>query len=333
MSGVEVYLVSRRLGGKLLLSSWSKRPTGRRVGRQGRGVGGSNHGGRGRATNFRRLAQRSNTQSVAQVDPQRHAVGPTRPWGLSPASRARRLPPVAPRREVVCTHHMSIGALVFDLDGVIVKTNFVKHAAMLSLFDDFPEQRGAISEFILSNGGVPRRAKLAHLLRSTFGAEPTDALLSEYLRRYAKSLEQQLAVAPMVEGVREFIAGHEVARYVCSSAPEAEVHGQIGRRSLAPHFSAVYGGSVPKANALRFIAARHAGQAVVFFGDSVGDHEAACEAAVAFVGVVCERDNFQHMPVVKLHDFTDRAAVEQSMHEALARMRPKPSLNMGEPRE
>jgi hypothetical protein len=39
---------------------------------------------------------------------------------------------------------MSVGAAVFDLDGVIVKTNLVKHAAMLSLFADHPEQQGEI---------------------------------------------------------------------------------------------------------------------------------------------------------------------------------------------
>ncbi len=212
---------------------------------------------------------------------------------------------------------MSVGAVVFDLDGVIVKTNLVKHAAMLSLFDDVPEQRSAISEFILSNGGVPRRAKLAHLLQYVLHTTPTDALLSEYLRRYANALEHELAVAPMVEGVGAFIADCAAARYVCSSAPEAEVHAQIARRSLAPHFIAVYGGATPKSHALRSIAATHAPKPAVFFGDSVGDYEAACEAAVAFVGVVCERDNFQGAHVVKLKDFTDRAAVERAMQQAV----------------
>lgn len=214
---------------------------------------------------------------------------------------------------------MNFGAIVFDLDGVIVKTNFVKHAAMLSLFADHPEQRSAISAFILSNGGVPRREKLAHLLRTNFRTEPTDALLSKYLDRYAAELEHRLAFAPMVEGVGEFIADLPAARYVCSSAPEAEVHEQIARRSLARHFVAVYGGATPKSRALRQIAATHASQPVVFFGDSVGDYEAACQAAIAFVGVVCERDNFRGMPVVKVKDFTDRAAVEQAMRQAVAR--------------
>jgi len=213
---------------------------------------------------------------------------------------------------------MSAPAVVFDLDGVIVKTNFVKHAAMLSLFADHPEQQSAISEFILSNGGVPRKDKLAHLLRVNLHTEPTEAILSKYLRRYAIALEHQLAVAPVVEGVAEFIASYPVARYVCSSAPEAEVHEQLALRSLSSHLAAIYGGTTPKSHALRSIAATHADGPVVFFGDSVGDCQAACQARVAFVGVVCERDNFEGMPVVKLGDFAHRATVEKAMLRSMA---------------
>jgi phosphoglycolate phosphatase-like HAD superfamily hydrolase len=213
---------------------------------------------------------------------------------------------------------VSVGAVVFDLDGVIVKTNFIKHDAMLSLFANHPEQQGAISEFILSNGGVPRRAKLAQLLENYLRTEPTDALLSEYLHRYAVELEDQLAVAPMVEGIGEFIACYPAARYVCSSAPEAEVREQVTRRSLDHHLAAIYGGITPKSDALRAIAASHLNQPVVFFGDSVGDYEASCQASVAFVGVVCERDNFQGVPVVKLRDFAHRGTVEQAMAKAVA---------------
>jgi phosphoglycolate phosphatase-like HAD superfamily hydrolase len=213
---------------------------------------------------------------------------------------------------------MRVGAVVFDLDGVIVKTSLVKHAAMLSLFADHPEQQSAISEFILSNSGVPRRAKLTHLLQNNLRTEPTDALLSEYLSRYAMELEHQLAVAPMVDGVAEFIACYPAARYICSSAPEAEVHAQVSRRSLGRHLAAIYGGNTSKFDALRSIAASHPNQSVVFFGDSVGDYEASCQVSTAFVGVVCERDNFQDIPVVKIQDFTQRGTVEQAMLRAVA---------------
>ncbi len=201
--------------------------------------------------------------------------------------------------------------LVFDLDGVIVKTNFVKHDAMLSLFADHPQQQDAISNFILSNGGVPRKEKLAHLLRVNLRVEPTEAVISTYLCRYAKALEHQLAEAPMVEGVADFIASYRAPRYVCSSAPDAEVYEQLAHRAISTHLAGIYGNTMPKSNALRLIAQAHADSQVVFFGDSVGDYRAACEASVAFVGVVSERDNFKALPVVKLADFAHREAVEK----------------------
>lgn len=213
---------------------------------------------------------------------------------------------------------MNTVAIVLDLDGVIVKTNFVKHDAMLSLFADHPAEKRSISAFILANGGVPRREKLARLLQDHLHMTPTEQLLEDYLRRYASELEHRLAEAPMVKGVEDFIANVPCARYVCSSAPEDEVHGQLARRSLAPYFAAVYGGGTSKVQALRNIAATHPGQSVVFFGDAVGDHDAARQAAVAFVGVVCERDNFAGLQVVKLKDFGCRTTVEQAMLRALA---------------
>jgi len=213
---------------------------------------------------------------------------------------------------------MSPAAAVFDLDGVIVKTNFVKHGAMLSLFAAYPEQQTAISEFIMSNGGVPRKDKLTRLLRTILCVEPTEAQLLDYLRKYSGALQHQLATAPSVEGVEEFIKLYPGARYVCSSAPEEEVCEQTERRALIHYFDGIYGGTTPKSQALAAISAKHSSTSVVFFGDAVGDYEAACQAAVAFVGVVSERDNFQNVPVVKISDFTHRELVEQAIQASVA---------------
>ncbi len=208
--------------------------------------------------------------------------------------------------------------LVFDLDGVIVKTNITKHDAMLSLFKDYPDQRQSISGFILSNGGVPRREKLARILQEYLRVEATESLLARYLAQYAVQLEHRLAAAPYVEGVLEFITTYEGFRYVCSSAPETEVHEQIFRRSLQDSFAAIYGGSTTKQDALRKIAAFHKQHAVVFFGDSVGDYEASRQAKVRFVGIVSERDNFQGMPVVTLKDFTSMGKIQLALHKLAA---------------
>jgi len=214
---------------------------------------------------------------------------------------------------------MSAAVVVLDLDGVIVKTNLVKHDAMLSLFANYPDRQASVSAFILANGGVPRRVKLAALLQEFLDVTPTEDAIEGLLDRYAEALKHRLALAPAVDGVEQFLAGWPGPRYVCSSAPELEVREQVSRRSLGPHFTAIFGGDTPKSDALRQIAAANTERSVLFFGDSIGDYEAARSADVAFVAVACERDNFAQMQVVKIADFANQASLERAMLAALSR--------------
>jgi beta-phosphoglucomutase-like phosphatase (HAD superfamily) len=211
----------------------------------------------------------------------------------------------------------SLATVVLDLDGVIIRSNFVKHEAMLSLFDDYPAQQDIISSYILAHGGVRRDAKIRHILGNILCAQAQECALRGLLARYAEKLEQLLAAAPLVDGVEAFVreAGHLF--YVSSSAPNVEVREQLSRRGLDACFAEVFGADTPKAVALRRISARHPDTACVFFGDSLGDWEAALEANVAFVAVISERDNFVNLPVVKLVDFASRSAVQSSIQSAL----------------
>jgi len=207
---------------------------------------------------------------------------------------------------------------VLDLDGVILKTNLIKYCAMLSLFSEYREQKKSISQYILARGGVPRRDKLFGLLRDLLGVEPSAAMLANYLERYARALEHALAMAPIVEGIDGFLRQDGYTFYVSSSAPEQEVYHQLQRSNLLTHFAAIYGSTTPKAAALRTIRTAHPQQPVVFFGDAIGDWDAAKEAGVAFIAVVNERDNFGDHPVIKLSSFTHLVQVEACMQRALA---------------
>jgi phosphoglycolate phosphatase-like HAD superfamily hydrolase len=210
--------------------------------------------------------------------------------------------------------------VVLDLDGVIIKSNFIKHRAMLAMFADFPGKYAAINAYILANRGVARRDKLVGILETILGVKATQERLARYLGRYARSLEEALSVAPLVDGVKEFVVRREHAFYVSSSAPEAEVRDQLVRNDLFHYFSRVHGNHTPKASALAKISDQHAGVDVVFFGDSLGDLGAAREAGVAFVGVTKERDNFQGLDVVKLADFDSLNAVDHAISAAIRKL-------------
>ena len=208
--------------------------------------------------------------------------------------------------------------VVLDLDGVILKTNLIKYRAMLSLFADYQEQQESISTYILARGGVSRRDKLFGLLHDLLGTEPSTAMLADYLERYARALERELAIAPIVEGIDGLLRHDGYTFYVSSSAPEPEVYQQLQRRNLLPSFAGIYGSTTPKATALQTIQAANPGKQLVFFGDAIGDWDAAQAAHVAFIAVINERDNFGDKPVLKLSDFTNITQVEACIQRALA---------------
>lgn len=208
--------------------------------------------------------------------------------------------------------------IVFDLDGVILKTNLIKYRAMLSLFADYGEQQESISAYILAHGGVPRREKLFGLLHGLLGVAPSPALLEDYLERYARALEHALAMAPIVEGIDGFLQQAGYTFYVSSAAPEPEVYHQLQRRNLLTYFAGIYGATTPKATALNTIRTIHPDRPLLFFGDASGDWEAANEAGVAFIAVINERDNFGAEPITKLSNFINMAQVKACIERAFA---------------
>ena len=117
--------------------------------------------------------------------------------------------------------------------------------------------------------------------------------------------------------MKEFVVRGDHAFYVSSTAPEEEVRDQLARNDLLHCFIRVYGSHTPKAVALAEISRRDADEDVVFFGDSLGDLDAARESGVAFVGVTNERDNFKGLNVVKLKDFGSPDSVSHAMRAAI----------------
>ncbi|MBK0392341.1 hypothetical protein [Ramlibacter algicola] len=202
---------------------------------------------------------------------------------------------------------------------MILQTTLVKAAAMLSLFDVDRATKQRIETYILANGGVRRDHKIAHILRTFLGVADPGPALPRYLAKYAGTLDAALARAPLVPGVERFLASAGFTFHVSSSAPDDEVRQQLRSRGLLSCFASISGASTPKADALMQVRATTSGELPVFFGDALGDWAAARAAAVPFVGLVHERDNFEDLHVVKLRDFSSPTIVHDCI--ATARLR------------
>ncbi|MEZ5328568.1 MAG: NAD-dependent epimerase/dehydratase family protein [Verrucomicrobiales bacterium] len=175
---------------------------------------------------------------------------------------------------------------VFDKDGVLFNSEPVKLAAFESLFEGFPEHYDAICTFNRSNVGAPRPDKLEFIFTHIFNLERSEvpAKVEEYLERAAKLVTRVLPNAPVTKGVKDFILGATCKKYVCSAAPQEEVHEHLEHHRMLDFFDDVFAHPHRKAEVLRDLR-ETSGKKVVFWGDTIRDYQASLEAGVLFIGV------------------------------------------------
>ncbi len=198
-------------------------------------------------------------------------------------------------------------AIVLDMDGVILQSNYIKHAAMLDLFAEWPRHIDLIDHYNRGGGGIPRKTKFRHIWEQILRLPYDSAVESMLAKQYELALTDSLLGAPIVEGVDRLFTDADVPIYVCSAAPQEEVRRQLEHRQFAAHVTAAFGDPVRKADALRQVIARSGAHArdIVFFGDSSADLDAAVEVGTRFVAVIREKNDFVEVNCSKIVDFQD----------------------------
>lgn len=183
---------------------------------------------------------------------------------------------------------MSVKAIIFDCDGVLLESAGIKTEAFRALFRrESPRKVNEIVGYHLGHMGVSRHVKFKHICTK---------ILSE---RYTMRRQKQLAAAfkrfayakvlrcPMVKGARRFLQSHSGIRslYVASGTPHAELNDILKRRCLSRHFKRVWGAPTKKTEAIRQVLrrGRFRKKEVIFVGDAETDWRAAKKSGIAFV--------------------------------------------------
>ena len=183
---------------------------------------------------------------------------------------------------------MSLRAIVFDFDGVVLESADLKTEAFIELFAHHGATVASqVEAHHLANVGISRFKKFewiyANILQQPLSAEHCQALGEKFS---ALALDKILA-APFVPGALDALqtlAG-QLPLFVASGTPQGELDFIVEQRGLGAYFDEVWGTPTEKPVILRDLISRFqvAADEMLFIGDGLSDYKAAHAVGTGFL--------------------------------------------------
>jgi len=178
--------------------------------------------------------------------------------------------------------------LVFDFDGTLVDSNPIKRRAFEACFAPFQEHRDAILSYCVQHHHTPRQEKFRYVYERILGRAYTQEAAARLQERFEAHTTRQIIEAPEIPGAARFLqrVSGLCETALLSSTPDGVLREIVLQRRWAPYFGEIQGAPVDKTAWLEV--ARRArglpdGRAIVCFGDTQEDAEAAEAAGCPFV--------------------------------------------------
>ena len=183
---------------------------------------------------------------------------------------------------------MTIAAIVFDFDGVVLDSADVKTDAFVELFASHgPDVQARVRAHHLANLGISRFKKFEWIHRELLGREISDDESALLGRGFSDLALARILEAPFVPGADAALAAlaPRYPLFVASGTPQAELDHIVDARGLRPHFREVWGTPTEKPTILRDLMARFAWSPaqVLFIGDGKSDYKAAHAVGCQFL--------------------------------------------------
>lgn len=184
---------------------------------------------------------------------------------------------------------LTVDAIFFDFDGVLVESTGIKTDAFATLFEGHgSEVLALVMAYYHANEGISRLIKIKHCYRTILGQELGEADLAALGERFSNAVEAAVVACPYVAGAREFLEAHagRLRLFTASGTPEDELRRITAARGMDAWFDRVCGSPATKAEIITQQTAAFGLQAdrCVMVGDALSDYRGAAAAGIRFIG-------------------------------------------------
>tara|TARA_B100001057_G_scaffold446114_1_gene484383 strand:+ start:15121 stop:15774 length:654 start_codon:yes stop_codon:yes gene_type:complete len=199
---------------------------------------------------------------------------------------------------------------IFDFDGVIVNSNFIKAKNFYKIFNiNDKNLQNKILDYHNFNIGLSRYDKINYYIEN-FAELTKFKNNKEYLYKYFKELcIEKISVCDEIPGVIKFIKKlkKNCSKIIlCSATPINELNEILKKRNIINLFDKVYGYPDNKVNVLKnlLLSKSKKEKDFVYFGDSDNDYLAAKKNNIDFIHVK-SNENFtiNNKGIITINDF------------------------------
>ena len=204
---------------------------------------------------------------------------------------------------------MMIKALLFDFDGVILDSAYIKKASYRKLLEGtYPA--GKVDDFMeyhAENIGISRYVKIQYFYDQILGIKLTERKKKELTDKFSRIVFDGIMQASFIKGMPGFLKDNykKFSLIVVTGTPTKEVSLIIKKRKLNIYFKEIHGSPLSKGEIIDDVLSRHKWDPgeVVFFGDAQSDLRAAEETGVLFVAIVDDNSGVLKNCKYRIRDF------------------------------